>query len=148
MRELRPPIDVAQREHAFCAGAIGIVHRDEALRVEIDPPFAAAQVVRIRRASRGNEKVRAPKLAIVGETNRDTARRRFEALRLNGDLETDSFAAERLLERSRGVGILVTQEVVTSVDDGHVGPESAKHLAELAADVATPENDQVSGQVA
>ncbi len=66
-----------------------------------------------------------------------------DAGRLRGEVEADALGLERRAQRHAHVGILAPDDVVGVLDHRHLAAETAVHLAELEADVAAADHQQV-----
>src|SRR6266851_6614118 len=70
----------------------------------------------------------------------------FEPRHLRGVENLDTVFLENFLDLGRDVGVLAQNQAQIAVDDGHPGAEAPEHLAELKADIAASEDDEVPGQ--
>ena len=61
------------------------------------------------------------------------------------EANVDAFALEDLEDRRRHVLVLAANQPIAHLDDGDLAAEAPEHLAELEADVAAADDDEMLG---
>ena len=142
-------IAVTQRPDARNIGAQLIVHLDIAGFIGFHAGFVQSQVAGVRHASDCKQQVGSDYLpARIGTVQADSDAVAFlmrgHAFRVQA--EQDAFSFEDLLYCLGNIFILARDEARAFLNDGDVGSKAAVHLAELQADVAAADNNQMFRQ--
>ena len=76
-------------------------------------------------------------------TQGDSALLLLDAGRRGAQEKPEPLALQGLLQGFGDIGVLVGEDLLLALDDGHAAAEPAEHLSELHADVAAAEDEQV-----
>jgi len=140
-------VAVAHGVYAFDVGAELVVYCDVAAVVCGDAGFVEAKVLGVGGAAYGEEDVGADGGGLfafgAGYANADAFGVWGEGDALGVEADFDAFALEDVEYGGGDVFVFVEDEAFGALDDGDLGAEAAVHLAELDADVAAADDDEV-----
>src|SRR5687767_5970930 len=142
-------VAVAERPDPRNARAELVVDDDVASLVDGDACLVEAEIIGVRTAADGEQHVRTLHVrraigAVDAGGDLAAALGEADALRVQADL--DALVLDDLADRGRNVFVLAADEPRPHFDNRHLGAETAKHLAEFEADVASADDDQVLRQ--
>ena len=142
MRELPVPGAVANGIDVRHRSAAVLVGGDPLSPVELNADLLEPEALDERPAADGDEhQVRLHGLALA-EVHRELRPVVVDAGALLAQLQRDAAALELLRELLRGIRVLLRDQRVEHLDDGHLAAEAREDRRELAADDAAAENDE------
>src|SRR3954453_9726252 len=139
-------VAVAERPYVRIAGAKAFVDLDIAALVLGDPGALEAEIVGVRHAADCEQQVRAAHARftfLALEADRNAVSFAREAQAFGARAHGDAFGLEDFPDRLRHVLVLARDQPRRHLDDRHARAEAAVHLAELEADVAAADDDEV-----
>src|SRR5262245_16422255 len=128
-----------------------LIDANVATAVELDAGLFEPNRVGVGNAPRRHQDVAAVDHLLAGGRAHDKAHilsgstARPESLGFQEEL--NAFASENPLHLTRDVGILPGHELGAVLDDRHLAAEATVGLGHFETDIATPEDDQVCGQI-
>src|SRR5262245_29989664 len=141
-------VAVAERPDARDVRRQAVVHFDVTARIHGDAGLVESQIAGVGLTADSKQYVRSRNLWLAfrtGDADQHTTfvRRNGDALgaRANGD----AFFDQNLSDRLRDVFVLLARKPRAFLDDGDLGAETAIHLGELEADVASADDNQMLG---
>src|SRR5262249_19645883 len=143
-----PAFDVAECVDIFCRGFEFIVDVDEVVVVRGDPCSGKIERVRVWNAASSNEEMRALKaahLAVGSNFEMDAGSVARDSLGASFKQKVNAVRFEDICHCGGDVGIFLSEQSHTRLNNGDSASQSAEELAELEADVAATENHQMFG---